>query len=47
MIEVFTCYGDLRISASNNYNNLSDSKANLNEIVLEQSNYGGHFVINA
>lgn len=47
MIEVFTCYGDLRISASSNYNNLSDSKASLNEIVLEQSNYGGHFVINA
>ena len=47
MIEVFTCYGDLRIAASRNYNNLSGSNAKLNEIVLEQRNYGGHFVINA
>lgn len=47
MIEVFTCYGDLRIAASRNYNNLSGSNARLNEVVLEQSNYGGHFVINA
>jgi hypothetical protein len=47
MIEVFSCWGEISVDASSNYNDLSTSERMYGEIILEQNNFGGHFVINA
>jgi hypothetical protein len=47
MIEVFTCWGEVSIDASSSYNDLASTRTGSSEVVLEQSNYGGHYVINA
>jgi hypothetical protein len=44
MLEIFSCLGDIGVEASDNYKDFESDKP-YNEVVLEQSNYGGHFVI--
>lgn len=47
MIEIFTCYGEISVDASSTYKDFSTPDKQYGEIILEQNNYGGHFVINA
>jgi hypothetical protein len=47
MIEIFTCFGEISVDASSSYNDFATKQQKYNEIILEQNNYGGHFVINA
>lgn len=47
MIEIYSCWGDLSIDASSTYKDFSNSDKHYGEIVLEQNNYGGHYVVNA
>jgi hypothetical protein len=47
MIEIFTCYGEIAISGTDNYKALERDDPSYDEIKLEQSNYGGHFVVSA
>jgi hypothetical protein len=47
MIEIFACWGDISVDASSSYKDLSATGQQYGEVVLEQNNYGGHFVINA
>ena len=46
MLEVFACEGEIGVEASEDFRNFQ-SDAPYNEVVLEQKNYGGHFVINS
>lgn len=47
LLEIFTCSGELEIKASEFYKDLGSEKDNWGEVVLEESNYGGHFVVSS
>ena len=47
MLEVFTCSGELEIDATEVYKDLGDEAEGWGEIVLEESNYGGHYVVSS
>jgi hypothetical protein len=47
MIEVFTCWGELALAATDNYLDFAKRDSPSSEVVLEQNNYGGHYVVSA
>ena len=46
MLEVFACEGEIELDASDDYREFEDPNR-YNQIVLEQKNYGGHYVVNS
>ena len=44
MLEMFECEGKIEIEASERYKDFGREDG---QIVLEQKNYGGHFVVNS
>lgn len=46
MIEIFSCLGDIEVSASANYTKIMNKDQD-NVVRMEHANYGGHYVISA
>ena len=46
MIEIFSCLGQIEVTASSNYTQIANSSSQ-NAVRMEHANYGGHYVISA
>jgi hypothetical protein len=46
MIEIFSCAGEIEVSASSNYTQIINNSFQ-NVVRMEHSNYGGHYVISS
>ncbi len=48
MIEIYSCIGDMQVTASSNITQLISDNATQQGIVrMEHANYGGHYVVSA
>jgi len=47
MVEVFVCWGDVGVEASDTYLDFSQDRHKQKFLTFEHSNYGGHYVISA